>query len=233
MQSLKNLKEGFISLFYPNLCLACGQNAPMPKQVVCTDCQYYLPKTNFHLEKENTFTDRLWGRFPLYTGAAFYHFIKKGRVQHLIHNLKYNNKPEVGYIIGLKYGEILKQAPLYRDIDVIIPVPLHPKKERQRGYNQSETFAKGLAESMEIKYAKNILIRSLATTTQTKKSRLERLENVSAAFQLKQPEVLRGKNVLIVDDVLTTGATLEACALKILEVPKVRVSLGTIGIAEN
>ena len=233
MELLKNLKEGFISLFYPNLCLACGDNPPIPEQVICVNCQYYLPKTNFHLERENAFTDRLWGRFPFYTGAALYHFIKKGRVQHLIYNLKYNNKPEVGYFIGLKYGEILKQAPLYKDIDVIIPVPLHPKRERQRGYNQSETFAKGLAESMGIKYYKKALIRTLATTTQTKKSRLDRLKNVRAAFQISQPEILQGKNVLIVDDILTTGATLEACALKVLEIPKVRVSLVTIGVAER
>jgi len=193
MQMLKNLREGFLSLIYPNLCMACGENPPMPKQVVCTSCQYYLPKTNFHLEKENNFTDRLWGRFSLHTGAAYYHFIKGGRVQHLIHNLKYNNKPEVGYIIGLKYGNILREAVLYKDLDLIIPVPLHP----------------------------------------TKKSRLERLENVGDAFELKSPEKLQGKNILIVDDVLTTGATLESCALKILEIPNVRVSLVTIGIAER
>lgn len=233
MELLKNLREGFLSLIYPNLCLACGENPPMPQQVVCTSCQYYLPRTNFHLEQENTFTDRLWGRFPLYTGAALYHFIKGGRVQHLIHNLKYNNKPEVGYIIGLKYGDILKEAALYKDIDVIIPVPLHPKRERQRGYNQSDTFARGLSESMDIPFLKKILIRTEATSTQTKKSRLERLENVGSAFQLKNPDQLRGKNVLIVDDVLTTGATLESCALKILEISGVRVSLATIGIAER
>lgn len=233
MRYLKDLKEGFLSLFYPNLCLACGENAPIPNQVVCASCQYHLPKTNFHLEKENTFTDRLWGRFPLHTGAAYYHFTKGGRVQALIHNLKYNNKPEVGYTIGLRYGELLKEAPLYRDIEVIVPVPLHPKRERQRGYNQSDAFAKGLAESMEVKYYKNILTRTVATSTQTKKSRLERLENVGAAFQLNNEDYLKGKNVLIVDDVLTTGATLEACTLKILEVPKVRVSLATIAIAEK
>jgi len=213
--------------------MACGENSPMPEQVICTSCQYYLPKTNFQLEKENTFTDRLWGRFPMHTGAAFYHFIKGGRVQRLIHNLKYNNKPEVGYRIGIKYGEILKQAPLYSDCDVIIPVPLHPKRKRQRGYNQSETFAKGLSESMEIKYYKNALIRTKSTATQTKKSRLERLENVGTAFQINRPEHLQGKKILIVDDVLTTGATLEACALKILEVPGVRISMVTIGMAER
>ena len=233
MEFLKDLKEGFISLFYPRLCLACGKNSPPTKQIICVNCQYYLPKTNFHIEKENNFTDRFWGRFPLYTGAAMYHFIKKGRVQHLIHNLKYNNKPEVGYFIGLKYGEILKEASLYKDVDVIIPVPLHPKRERQRGYNQSEAFARGLAESMEIRYYSKVLVRTIATTSQTKKSRIERLKNVETAFQLIRPEILQGKNVLIVDDVLTTGATLEACALKILEISKVRISLATIGIAER
>ena len=169
MQLLKSLHEGFISLFYPNLCMACGENTPMPDQIICINCEYYLPKTNFHLEKENTFTDRLWGRFPLHSGAAFFHFVKGGRVQHLIHNLKYNNRPEVGYLIGLKYGLILRDAPLFKDIDLIIPVPLHPRKQRQRGYNQSETFARGLAESFEVDYYKNVLFRNKHTTTQTKK----------------------------------------------------------------
>ena len=233
MQLLKNLREGFISLFYPNLCMACGQNQPMPDQIICTSCEYYLPKTNFHTEKENTFTDRLWGRFPLHSGAAFFHFIKGGRVQHLIHNLKYNNRPEVGYLIGLKYGLDLRESAFFKDIDLVIPVPLHPKKQRQRGYNQSETFAKGVAESFDIKFYKHILLRTKYTSTQTKKSRLERLDNVGTAFTLKNSDQLKGKNILLVDDVLTTGATLESCALALLKIPGVRISMATIGIAER
>ncbi len=233
MQQLRALKEGFISLFYPHLCLACGKNSPVLSEIICTTCKYYLPQTNFHKEKENPFTERVWGRFPFHTGAAFYYFTKGGRVRNLIHNLKYNNKPEVGYNLGLRYGNLLKQAPLYRDVDLIVPVPLHPRKERQRGYNQSDTIARGLAESMELPFRKNILVRIQETSTQTRKSRIERLENVGKAFHLRNGERLRGKNILLVDDVLTTGATLEACALKLLEIPGIRISMATIGMAEK
>jgi len=231
MKLLENLLGGFVSLFYPQLCLSCGKNITPDRDAICISCQVKLPKTGFHLEKENSFTDRFWGRVNIESGASFYHFAKGGRVQHLIHNLKYKGRYEVGVKLGNLYGKALKKSPLYRNIDVIIPVPLHPKKELKRGYNQSDMFAKGLSETMEVEWKKNILISTKMSETQTKKSRLERLENVKDVFKINDVDFLKDKHVLIVDDVLTTGATLEACTMKILEIPGTKVSLATIAFA--
>ena len=137
----------------------------------------------------------------------------------------------IGVQLGKWYGHILKEQSLFSTIDLIIPVPLHPKRERQRGYNQSTQFAIGLSETLNIPYRENVLKRQLYTPTQTGKNRVERLENVLPAFQLKQKEVIAGKHVLLVDDVLTTGATLEACALQLLEASNVKISMATIAIA--
>ncbi len=231
MKLLENLLGGFVSLFYPQLCLSCGKNITPDRDAICISCQVKLPKTGFHLEKENSFTDRFWGRVNIESGASFYHFAKGGRVQHLIHNLKYKGRYEVGVKLGNLYGKALKKSPLYRNIDVIIPVPLHPKKELKRGYNQSDMFAKGLSETMEVEWKKNILISTKMSETQTKKSRLERLENVKDVFKINDVDFLKDKHVLIVDDVLTTGATLEACTMKILEISGTKVSLATIAFA--
>ena len=231
MNLLENLLGGFVSLFYPQLCLSCGKNITPDQDAICISCQVKLPKTGFHLEKENLFTDRFWGRINIESGTSFYHFAKSGRVQHLIHNLKYKGKSEVGIKLGNLYGKVLKKSPLYETVDIIIPVPLHPKKELKRGYNQSDMFAKGLAEAMELEWNKNVLIRTKMTETQTKKSRLERLENVHDVFKVSNADILKNKHILIVDDVLTTGATLEACATKILEIPNTKVSLATIAFA--
>jgi ComF family protein len=231
MNLLENLLGGFVSLFYPQLCLSCGKNITPDQDAICISCQVKLPKTGFHLEKENLFTDRFWGRIDIESGTSFYHFAKSGRVQHLIHNLKYKGKSEVGIKLGNLYGKVLKKSPLYETVDIIIPVPLHPKKELKRGYNQSDMFAKGLAEAMKLDWNRNVLIRTKMTETQTKKSRLERLKNVHDVFKVNNADILKNKHVLIVDDVLTTGATLEACATKILEIPNTKVSLATIAFA--
>ena len=231
MGKLARLFDDFFTLFYPRLCLACHKNLSPKQHLICIHCQYLLPRTNFHLEKENRFTEKFWGRIKLEAGAALYYFSKGGRTQELIHQLKYNGKSKLAYKLGQLYGIDLAQSPLFSTVDLIIPVPLHPKKKRIRGFNQSELIVRGLADTMKKAWAKDILIRVEMTATQTQKTRMDRFENVRQAFQLKNTEKIKGKHVLLVDDVLTTGATLEACALVLLEASNVRISMVTIAYA--
>jgi ComF family protein len=205
---------------------------PPYQHAFCIRCKLALPETDFHLLEENGFTDRFWGRLPLEAGVALLYFRKHGLTQKLMHRLKYQGKKEVGVELGRLLGYRLQQSPHFRGIDGIVSVPLHPKKERRRGYNQSDCFARGLSESLGIPHWKGVLIRITDTDSQTRKSRFERLDNMQDAFSIPAPQRLQGKHILLVDDVLTTGATLEACALKILEIPETRVSMATIAMAE-
>ena len=168
---IQQLWEGFSNLFYPNLCLACNYNAPSAGEIFCLNCIIKLPKTKHHLEKENEFTRRLWGRVELNAGGALFLYSKKGRAQRLIYNLKYKGKKEVGVEVGKMYGFKLRNAPLFQNLDVIVPVPLHWKKERMRGYNQSTEFGKGLAEVLSIPLLVNALKRNIHSDSQTRKSR--------------------------------------------------------------
>ncbi len=228
------LLDDFLSLLYPNLCLACNENLVANQEVLCLRCRYQLPKTDFHLHEENIFTERFWGRLPISSGASFCHFIKGGSVQKLIHRLKYDGKKSIGVYLGKLYGESLQESTYFKDVDLILPVPLHPKKERRRGYNQSDLFAQGLSASMNIPWNRDVLIRRQFTTTQTAKSRIDRFANVVEAFEVKNGHMLPDKHVLIVDDVMTTGATLEACGIKVLEAASnVKLSFATIAMANN
>ena len=182
MNLLENLLGGFVSLFYPKLCLSCGKNITPDKEAICLSCQVQLPKTNFHLEKENQFTDRFWGRVDIQTGTSFYHFSKGGRIQHLIHNLKYKGRSEVGVKLGQLYGKTLKNVPLYSTINIIIPVPLHPKKELKRGYNQSDMFAKGLSESMDVAWESDILVRTKMTGNPNEKIQIGKIGKRAGCF---------------------------------------------------
>jgi ComF family protein len=192
-----------------------------------------LPQTDFHLDLDNPFTSRFWGRIKIEGGAALYYFMKSGLTQRLIHQLKYKGQRKIGVKLGQLYGEKLRGAKGFENIDLILPVPLHPKKQHARGYNQCELFASGLSETMEIPWRKNILVKTTHNASQTQKTRMERLENVRATFHINNPDQLKGKHVLIVDDVLTTGATLEACAEKVLAIPQTKVSLATIAFAKR
>ena len=220
-----------VNIFFPNLCLACGKRYLHSGDLLCFICQRQLPETRMHLNPENQFTDRFWGRVWLQGGAAMYVFQKGGYVQQLIHQLKYQNKPHIGLYLGEKYGRELKKSVIFNAVDLIIPVPIHPIKERKRGYNQSHQFAMGLSRSMKIPFCRHGLIKTTHGGSQTDKGREERYQGLLNSFKVGETKSLEGKHILIVDDVLTTGATLEACANKILEISNTSISMVTIAIS--
>lgn len=228
---MKNTLSDFISLIFPNICFACDQLLVKGEKCICTFCRYKLPYTNYHLEPENPLVKYFWGRVKIEAAASIYFFNKGGKVQKLLHRLKYEGKKEIGFFLGETYGYQLKSTQPFSETDLIIPVPLHQHKKVKRGYNQSECFAEGLSNSMGILFDYNILQKNFDTDTQTRKSRYKRWENVSEKFKLTSADKLKGKHILLVDDVITTGSTVEACAQKLLEIQDVRISVATIACA--
>ena len=182
------------------------------------------------MHEENPVARIFWGRVNVQTATSFLFFSKKGRVQSLIHQLKYKHQKEVGIYLGSLFGQSLIESPFYSNLDFIIPVPLHPKKLNIRGYNQSLMIAVGMNKSMKIDVFHG-LVRKLHSSTQTKKSRYQRWENVKDIFEVLEPEKLEGKRVLLIDDVLTTGATLEACATVISDIPDIKIYIATLAYA--
>ncbi|MEZ5197790.1 MAG: phosphoribosyltransferase family protein [Bacteroidales bacterium] len=230
---MKNLLDDFISLFFPKTCFACGNNLFTNENIVCTSCLYHLPKTDFHKDPDNPVSKVFWGRVEIISATSFLYYRKGGKVQHLIHQLKYKGHKEIGIFLGELYGTDLKKTPEYSNIETIIPIPLHRKKLKMRGFNQSEYFAIGLANSMNTNIDTASVVRTIATSTQTKKSRYKRWENVSNIFEINNPENLAGKSILLVDDVITTGSTMEACIASLNSLPGVKVSVASIAFASN
>lgn len=228
-----NLIDDFLSLLFPRTCFACGNSLFRNEKVICLSCWFHLPKTNFHKDKDNPASRTFWGRVNLEAATAMYYYKKGGKVQHLIHQLKYKGHQEVGTYLGEMYGTDLKQCDVFNSIDIIIPIPLHQKKLKKRGFNQAELFASGLGKSMSVNMDTEIVKRSIGTSTQTKKSRYKRWENVSEIFVLNKQDKLAGKHVLVVDDVITTGATMEACVQAIQRVENVKVSVASIAFAAH
>jgi len=206
----------FFNLIFPQLCCSCNQALLKHEKVICTNCIITLPKTNFHLDKNNVVNKVFWGRVQIEMAASFYAFTKESKVQNLLHHLKYKGVKEVGSVLGKLYGFDLKSAEFFKEIDFIVPVPLHKNKLKKRGYNQSEWIARGLSESMNIPLRLDVLYRKVDSKTQTKKSRYKRWENVGEIFGVLKDDI-KNKNILLVDDVLTTGATIEACAQVLIE----------------
>jgi ComF family protein len=205
----------FISLFFPEFCLGCSSALVRGEEILCTNCILELPRTGYHFQENNPITVKFIGRLPIKYAGAFLRFRKTGIVQKLLHHLKYSNHPEIGTRLGIVFGSELKNQNLNNDFDLIIPMPLHPSRQRKRGYNQSSMFAKGLSDSLGIPYRDDVIVRRVNTSTQTRKSKIERWDNVKEAFRVTDPTSIRGNRILLVDDIITTGASIEACGAEL------------------
>lgn len=225
------IMQDFASLFYPPYCMGCHGPLVQGETWVCTSCLLQLPRPGYHLYRENPVYLRLAGRLPLTFAAAFLLFVRGGRVQQLLHALKYHHAPDLASFLGNVYGADLRQAGWHQHIDIIVPVPLHVDRLKKRGYNQSAAFADGLSRAMGIATDEHLLMRTKNTDTQTRKNRLMRWQNVEKAFVVLKPQDVKGKSVLLVDDVITTGATLEACGEAIMAAGARAVSVAGIAYA--
>ncbi|SHI40916.1 comF family protein [Hymenobacter daecheongensis DSM 21074] len=232
---LPALFADFVSLIFPRTCLACIEPLGRGEDHICTACRAQLPYTDYHKlpEKDNPLARRFWGKVPVRHALSYLRFLRHGRVQHLLHELKYQGQQDVGRVLGRWYGTELATAGLAPDFDLIVPVPLHRRKLAKRGFNQSDSFAEGLSLGLEVPWSAHALRRTEHTDSQTRKNRTERWLNVATVFEVAKPAAIIGQRVLLVDDVLTTGATLEACAAVLLAAGCREVSIATIACADR
>jgi ComF family protein len=228
---LKQLILDFSSLIYPNLCIGCGRGLVTGESYICYKCLVGMPRTHFHLVTGNPLEQIFWGRVQIEKATSWFFFQKGSHYQNLLHHLKYKRLRGIGVELGRNFGSELKVVNYFSEVDLIVPVPLHPKKEKQRGYNQSLAIAEGLSGQLEIPVENNILFRQFYSQSQTRKGRFERWENVNDLFNLNSENYFSGKHVLLVDDVVTTGSTLDACAQKILNCNGAKVSIATLAYA--
>lgn len=230
---IQRVLSDFFNLFYPNICPVCYNGIVKGEEVICTSCIYHLPRTRYWNLADNQVAKIFWGRANVENACSFFFFAKGSKYRKLLHQLKYTGRYDIGVKMGEEFGYELKKSNLYSTVDAIIPVPLHPQRFKERGYNQAEKIAEGLSKTMGIPVVADVLIRCQYTQTQTKKTREERVKNVSDAFTINNPEKVENKHILLVDDVVTTGATLEVCANTILSGTTSKVSIGTLAYVYN
>jgi ComF family protein len=221
----------FLDIIYPRACEACGEALLGGENLICMNCLIDLPRTNSHIQQLDNISNRFWGKIPVADTLTFLKFSKKGKVQKLLHELKYRNKPEVGKYLGNIYGIDLKIVGFDKKVDLLISVPLHPSKLIQRGYNQSDCIAQGLSEALNVPFEPNAVQKRMFTESQTKKSRIERFQNVENIFEVIEYEKIKNKRIAIVDDVLTTGSTLESLGITLLNAEAKEISIITIAAA--
>lgn len=226
---LQPVFDSLLHLLFPHVCAGCGTDLLGKNELICIGCYNRLYKTGFEAMPDNAVEKTLWGRVNITAGMSQYYFLKDSLLQSLIHQFKYKGNKALGIYLGEQMGYSLNEAPRFNAIDLIIPLPLFRAKEKRRGYNQATLLCEGIARITGKKIERNAVVRVQATATQTRKSRIERWQNVAAVFVVDDVALLIGKNILLVDDVITTGATIEACAAAILEaVPEVQLHIATL-----
>ena len=233
MNIFKNLFSSAVHLFYPHLCIGCDSDLLRAHELLCIRCIHELPYTGYETIPHNPVEKIFYGRLPVSAAHSGFYFTKGELIQHLVHELKYKGNQQAGIYLGGLMGNKMHESMRFSSIDYLIPLPLSAEKEYRRGFNQAETICKGLSASMNIPVLTKNVIRSRYTETQTKKHRAERWENVSGSFRVNDPAALQHKHILLVDDVITTGATLEACASAILSAANIRISIATLAVASK
>jgi len=228
MEQLQTIWQHFSHLFFPHTCAGCGTDNLGLHSPLCIYCVDQLPLTNFHLHEGNPAEKNFWGRLPVQAVSAFCHFTTGSLIQHLLHQLKYKGHKEAGYFLGGLMGHALRASARFDTVDALVPLPLYAARERRRGYNQSQVLCTGMANVMQLPVLQGVINRLSATETQTRKSRMERWKNMEGKFELVNPEAITGKHILLVDDVITTGATLEACGHALLKAGNIQLSIAAL-----
>lgn len=225
---LKNITNNLVHLFFPHLCAGCGSDIIDNKQTLCLHCNDQLPVTDFHMHANNPVEKIFWGRIPVVAAASYLYFTKGSILQHLLHQFKYKGNKEIGSFLGRQMGAAFMQSNRFSQIDALIALPLFHSKERKRGYNQAAVLCEGFSAATGIPFLNNVVIRTLSTETQTHKNRIERWQNMEARFELKSETVICNKRLLLLDDVVTTGATLEACGHELLKAAGTQLNIATL-----
>jgi ComF family protein len=223
--------NALLNLFFPKVCYACNNHLNDNENDICISCRHSLPVTNFHFNNDDTVLKTFYGRVKVENETALLRFEKKGIVQNLIHSLKYRGNENIGALLGNWLGGELSTIDAYKNIDIVIPVPLHQKKLKKRGYNQVAKFGKQIAEALNAEYKDDILLKVTNTESQTLKTRLFRWNDNEELFMLKNAKSIENKHILLVDDLITTGATMEACISVINHVPSTKISVASMAIA--
>lgn len=223
--------KALLHIFFPEVCSCCDTLLDDGEYVICTSCRHNLPVTQFHLTNDQTVQKVFYGRVKLQQATALLRFEKKNITQKLMHQLKYKNQEAIGTVLGGWLGHDLKKIEAYNTIDLVIPVPLHKSKLKKRGYNQAADFGRQLAASLNAEYTDDVLIKITNTRSQVTKNRLSRWTSKDTVFSIKNENKINNKHILLVDDIITTGATLEACAQLLQSQPNVKISIAAMAIA--